>query len=426
MTFRLLRRLRTLSDDQHPAASYDVTVIGAGPAGTIAAALLKSAGLDVGVFEREKFPRFVIGESLLPICNDVLKDANLFDRVESEGYQVKNGAVFLRGDEICEYDFGQQFTDGASWTWQVPRAEFDNVLAEGVQARGVPIFFEHSVTDVGVGAAPRLSVEGPDGRRTDVRSRFIVDASGYGRVLPRHLALDKPSEQPRRRALFTHVTGDKRPAGPDAGRIWVIIHREDVWIWVIPFADGRTSVGVVAPPEYYDELPDDAESCLRSIIDSNPNARERLSGVELNFEPVAIENYSIGVKQLFGEGYCIVGNATEFLDPVFSSGVALAMQSARKACGVISRQLAGEAVDWQADYADFMMRGINTFRTFVDAWYDCTLHTIFFARDVNQEFKSMICSALAGYVWDLDNPFVRNHERKLQQLLSLVQSGETV
>ena len=414
-----------MPDNQQPASSYDVTVIGAGPAGTITAALLKAAGLEVAVFERARFPRFVIGESLLPICNDVLSDANLFDLVERQGYQVKTGAVFLRGDDVCEYDFSQQFTDGATWTWQVPRAEFDNVLAEGVRDQGVPIFFEHSVSDVEVGVAPQLGVTGPDGKSTEVRSRFIVDASGYGRVLPRTLDLDVPSEQPGRRALFTHVTGDKRPTGPDSGRIWVIIHKADVWIWIIPFADGRTSVGVVAPPAFYDDLPDDPEFCLRQIIESNPNARERLAEVDLNFAPVAIENYSIGIKQLFGEGYCIVGNATEFLDPVFSSGVALAMQSARQASGVIIRQLGGETVDWQGDYADFMMRGIDTFRTFVNAWYDCTLHTIFFAENVNQEFKSMICSALAGYVWDLENPFVRNHDRKLQQLLSLVESGET-
>ena len=416
----------TSPDRKSPASSYDVTVIGAGPAGTISAALLKAAGLDVAIFERTQFPRFVIGESLLPICNDVLTDAKLFDHVESQGYQVKTGAVFLRGEDICEYDFSQQFTDGATWTWQVPRAEFDNVLATGVQEAGVPIFFEHTINDVEVGESPQLKVAGPDGDTTDVRSRFIVDASGYGRVLPRILDLDRPSEQPRRRALFTHVTGDNRPKGPDSGRIWVIIHREDVWIWIIPFADGRTSVGVVAPPDFYNDLPDEPEDCLRTIIESNANAKGRLSDVDLTFDPISIENYSIGIKQLFGDGYCIVGNATEFLDPVFSSGVALAMQSARTSSDLIIRQLNGGTVDWQVDYADFMTRGIDTFRTFVNAWYDCTLHKIFFAPNVNQEFKSMICSALAGYVWDLENPFVRNHDRKLQQLLKLVETKKAV
>lgn len=413
-------------DKKMPNSGYDVTIIGAGPAGTISAALLKAAGLDVAVFERSRFPRFVIGESLLLICNDVLKDAKLFDRVESKGYQIKTGAVFLHGADVCEFDFSQQFTDGATWAWQVPRAEFDNVLAEGVQDMGVPIFFEHSVNDIEMGESPQLSVEGPNGKTSNVRSRFIVDASGYGRVLPRLLDLDRPSAQPRRRALFAHVIGDKRPEGPDSGRIWVIIHRADVWIWIIPFADGRTSVGIVSPPDFYDEMPKDPEDCLRAIIESNSNVRHRLNDIDLEFSPVSIENYSIGIKQLFGDGYCIVGNATEFLDPVFSSGVALAMQSARTSSGLIIRQLSGETVDWQAEYADFMTRGIDTFRTFVNAWYDCTLHRIFFASNVNQEFKSMICSALAGYVWDQENPFVRNHDRKLRQLLKLVETQEAV
>jgi flavin-dependent dehydrogenase len=413
----------TLPDNQRPDSSYDVTVIGAGPAGTITAALLKTAGLNVAVFERSAFPRFVIGESLLPICNDVLTEAKLFDRVQSQGYQVKTGAVFLRGEDVCEFDFSQQFTDGTTWTWQVPRADFDNVLANGIQALGVPIFFEHGVTDVEVGASPQLSIEASDGTRTDVQSQFIVDASGYGRVLPRLLDLDSPSDQPTRRAIFTHVTGDKRPTGANSGRIWAIIHRDDVWIWIIPFADGRTSVGVVAPQDFYDTQPDDPETCFRAIIESNSDANGRLSDTDLLFEPLSIENYSIGIKQLFGEGYCIVGNATEFLDPIFSSGVALAMQSASQASKLIIRQFGGESVDWQAEYADFMARGIDTFRSFVNAWYDGTLHDIFFASDVNPEMKSMICSALAGYVWDLENPFVRNHDRKLRQLRSLVREA---
>ena len=413
----------TLQDKQRPDSSYDVTVIGAGPAGTIAAALLKAAGLNVAVFERNAFPRFVIGESLLPICNDVLTEAKLFDRVQSQGYQVKTGAVFLRGEDVCEFDFSQQFTDGTTWTWQVPRADFDNVLADGVQAQGVPIFFEHRVTDVEVGASPQMSIAAADGTLTDVQSRFIVDASGYGRVLPRLLDLDSPSDQPTRRAIFTHVSGDKRPPGPDSGRIWAIIHRNDVWIWIIPFADGHTSVGIVAPRDFYESQPDDPEACLRAVIESNSNAKGRLADIDLLFEPISIDSYSIGVKQLFGEGYCIVGNATEFLDPIFSSGVALAMQSARQASKVIIQQFGGESVDWQRDYSDFMVRGIDTFRSFVNAWYDCTLHDIFFTPDVNPEFKSMICSALAGYVWDLDNPFVRNHDRKLRQLHSLVNAA---
>lgn len=398
----------------------DVVVIGAGPAGSICAALLNRAGIDVVVFERTRFPRFVIGESLLPICNDVLQEAGLFERIRSQGYQVKTGAVFLRGDEMCEYDFSDQFTKGATWSWQVPRAHFDNVLVEGIRESGVPICFEHDVTDVKVGEKPSVSVTGPDDEPRTVRCRFIVDASGYGRVLPKLLHLDKPSDQPRRRSLFAHVTGDKRPEGPNAGRIWIIIHEGGAWLWIIPFADGRTSVGVVADPEFYTGYPAEPAACLEAIVRSDRNASRRLEAMELEFEPVSIESYSIGIKQLFGEGYCVVGNATEFLDPVFSSGVSLAMQSASRASRCIIEQLERGTADWQGRYTDYMTRGIDTFRSFVNAWYDQTLHTVFFAPEINPEFKRMICSALAGYVWDLGNPFVSNHQRKLSQLARII------
>jgi len=403
---------------------YDVVIIGAGPAGAVSAALLNKAGVNVAVLEKTTFPRFVIGESLLPICNDVLQEAGLFERVNARGYQVKTGAVFLRGDERCEYDFSDQFTKGSTWTWQVPRADFDNVLVEIIQEQGVPVFFEHGVTNVESGDAPTVTVEAADGAVSRVSCRFVVDASGYGRVLPRLFDLDKPSTQASRRSLFAHFSGEKRPTGTDAGRIWIVVHPMGAWLWVIPFSDGRTSFGAVASPEFYDAFPDDPAECLREIIRTDPNASSRLADAEMLFDPISIEGYSVGVKQLFGDGYCLVGNATEFLDPVFSSGVTLALQSASRASSVLIRQLNGETVDWQADYADFMARGIDTFRTFVDAWYDESLHKVFFASQFNPVLKRMVCSTLAGYVWDLDNPFVRNHGRKLSQLIRIIESTE--
>ncbi len=412
-----------MADPGGPAARYDVVVIGAGPAGTTTAALLEAAGLDVAIFERSRFPRFSIGESLLPICNEILREAKLFDLVEAQGYQVKSGAVFVRGDERCEFDFARQFGDGETWTWQVPRADFDAVLAEGVSERGVSIFFEHAVTAVQVGAAPRLSVRRADGVGHEVDARFVVDASGFGRTLPRLLDLEEPSDQPVRQAIFSHVRGDRRPEGPNAGRIFVMIHRRDVWIWIIPFSDGRTSVGVVAPPDWFESLPEDPTERLRAALAAEPAAQERLGDAELLFEPRSLVGYSAAARQLFGDGYCLVGNATEFLDPVLSSGVALALSSARRASQTIVRQLEGETVDWQADYSDYMERGIDTFRTFVNAWYDGSFHEICFARPENEQFKAMICAALAGYVWNRENPFVREHKRKLKQLLRLVRAG---
>ncbi len=268
-----------MADELRPSAQYDVAVIGAGPAGTTTAALLEASGLDVAIFERSRFPRFCIGESLLPICNDVLREAGLFDVVAARGYQVKTGAVFLRGRDRCEFDFAEQFGDGATWTWQVPRADFDKVLAEAVCARGVPIFFEHTVTKVDVGAAPRLTVEARDGRCEEVNARFIVDASGFGRVLPRLLDLEEPSDQPLRQAMFTHVRGDRRPKGANSGGVVIDIPDPDVWIWIIPFAGERSSVGVVAPPEWFDALPSDPSARFRAALGAATATQARLGGM---------------------------------------------------------------------------------------------------------------------------------------------------
>lgn len=400
---------------------YDVAVIGAGPGGCIAAALLNKAGLQVGIFERARFPRFVIGESLLPRCNQVLDEACLIDRVKDQGYMVKPGALFIDGEQRRTIDFKDQSTAGWPYTWQMPRADFDNVLAEGVQAAGVSIHFEHTVSGVKLGVTPRLSVAGPEGVGREVRARFIVDASGYGRVLPRLLGLDEPSGMAMRHALFSHLRGDRRPEEASEGRTWVTVHPEGAWIWVIPFSNGLTSVGIVAEPEMLARYPDDGEARMRAIIASDPVAAEYLSSFDLAFEPRAIGGYSVAVKRLWGDGFCLVGNATEFLDPIFSSGVTLAMESGSRAAGLILRQLDGEPVDWDTEYSEYVMRGVDTFRSFVEAWYDGSFRRVLFAPDPREPITRMITSVLAGQVWDLDNPFVREPQRKLSQLVRLLE-----
>jgi flavin-dependent dehydrogenase len=456
----------------------DVLVIGAGPAGSTSAALLHRTGYTVCVLEREQFPRFQIGESLLPRCMDLLDEAGVLEAVRARGYLTKTGALFLRGDERSSFDFAEQYTRGWEWTWQVPRADFDKTLADTVASFGVPVFYRHTVTAieglsgaaaagsaatvrgaaaVGVAAAaggesaaatagpaaastgessaptsslpmvapdrasgPVVSVHDPDGHPHRIRTRFVIDASGYGRVLPRMLGLEAPSDQPLRQALFTHVRGDRRPSGPEEGRIWVCIHPRGGWIWIIPFSNGLTSVGIVAAPEFFADLPLEPEACLRAALAGEPNAAGRLEGVEFTFPPRQLKGYSASVTRVFGPGYCLVGNATEFLDPVFSSGVTLALESGNRAAKALIRSLRGEPVDWQLEYADAMKQGIDTFRTYVDTWYDGSLPRIFFAPEPNLEIKRQICSVLAGYVWDLSNPFVKHHARKVAQVARLI------
>ena len=405
----------------------DVLIIGAGPAGCVAASLLHREGFKVRVIEKQRFPRFVIGESLLPHCMDYLQEAGLLEAVAKENFIQKFGAVFHRDGGTCNFDFSAQFTEGWKYTWQVTRAEFDLALANAVQAKGIEILFEHGVSGVEFhDTHATTTVTHPDGSSRPTTSRFVLDCSGYGRVLPRLLNLEQPSHLPTREALFAHVTGDHRPEGREEGKIWACLHPSDAWLWIIPFSNGRTSVGVVATPEIFARFPGTPEEQLRAIVSTDPSAGPRLRDMQLAFAPQRIVGFSCGVKQIHGPRYALVGNATEFLDPIFSSGVTLALASASRAAKVLTRELRGETVNWQADYADWVMGGINAFHAYVAAWYDGTLPDIFFNAGRNRDIMRQVCSVLAGYVWDKSNPYVTQPERALPLLSRIIKSQASV
>jgi flavin-dependent dehydrogenase len=405
-------------------SEVDVLIIGAGPAGSIAASVLHREGFRLVVVEKQQFPRFVIGESLLPRVMNLLREAGLLEAVEKQGFLKKTGAVFRRGTEICDFDFSQQSGHGWPYTFQVTRADFDKTLADNVAGRGVEICYGHGVSAVKFDESrAHVTVELPDQSQREVTAKFVMDCSGYGRVLPKLLNLDKQSTQPLRESLFTHVTGDQRPTGDEGGKIWVCIHPDGAWIWIIPFSNGKTSVGVVATPEFYQKFPGEPAIQLRAILMSDPNAAARVGKTEFVFPPRRIGGYSCSVKQFYGPRFALVGNATEFLDPVFSSGVTLAMESAMRAAQVLTKELRGQHPDWKTEYADHLLQGVNTFRAYVNAWYDGTLCDIFFAPDRDIGVMRNICSVLAGYVWDKSNPYVTQAERALGLLSQVVTGG---
>jgi flavin-dependent dehydrogenase len=248
----------------------------------------------------------------------------------------------------------------------------------------------------------------------------VIDASGYGRVLPNLLGLNKTSGFDPRHAHFTHLQDARRPDGISGNRITVIVHRPEVWIWLIPFSNGTTSVGYVGDTQFFRAFPDEKTERMIALLKDSPHLRDRFSEQAMLFEPRTIEGYAITSSKFFGKGFVTVGNATEFLDPVFSSGVTLAMESGSVAAKLVSRKLHGETVNFQTQYVDYMMQGIHTFRTYVASWYNGDLPTIFFSQNQDPEIKKQICSVLAGYVWDLKNPFVKKHARAVKALAAAI------
>jgi flavin-dependent dehydrogenase len=400
----------------------DVLVIGAGPAGTVAASIIKKAGFSVRIVEKLKFPRFVIGESLLPRCMEALEEAGFLEAVKEKGFQEKFGAKFVNNGKVCDYLFADQFTPGYSWTWQVPRAEFDKTLADTCEKMGIPVDYETTVTGIEFNGSDSVTtIEDLSGNKSQIEARFIVDGSGYGRVIPRLFNMDKPSDLPPRKTLFTHVVDINRKMDDEPNRITIIVHQKGIWIWVIPFSNGNTSVGFVGEPGFFEStdglMP---EEQLRTLLATQPYLAERMKGVEFIFEPRTIKSWSTTTDKFYGEGFVLTGNVTEFLDPVFSSGVTLATVSSQTAAHLVIKKLQGENIDWEKEYTETMMQGINTFRSYVMAWYEGTLDTIFFADDQVAEIKSMICSVLAGYVWDTSNPYVKDHSTALTKLAKLI------
>ncbi|MEO4012385.1 NAD(P)/FAD-dependent oxidoreductase [Pseudomonas rossensis] len=399
-----------------------VVVIGAGPSGAIAAALLKRKGHDVLMIERQHFPRFSIGESLLSHCLDFVEEAGMLEAVNAAGFQLKNGAAFAWGEQYSAFDFGETFSNGKPTTFQVQRADFDKLLADQAALQGVEVRYGEAIVSVDFTLPkPQLDVLREDGSQYRVEADFVLDASGYGRVLPRLLDLEAPSNFPVRQAVFTHVEDHIDNPTFEREKILITTHpiHRDIWFWTIPFSNGRCSVGVVAAAEHFDGRMENLDECLRGFIAETPSLAGVLNNAVWDTPARTIGGYSANVKTLHGPGFALLGNAAEFLDPVFSSGVTIAMRSASMAVGVLHRQLQGENIDWQTEFAIPLKRGVDTFRCYVEGWYAGTFQDVIYHEGGSPDIRRMISSILAGYAWDERNPFVAEPKRRLRMLSEL-------
>ncbi|QFU24832.1 tryptophan 7-halogenase [Shewanella eurypsychrophilus] len=411
---------------QGAPATYDVAIIGAGPSGSIAASLLHQQGKRVIVIEKQDFPRFSIGESLLPACMQIIAEANMLEAVNKAGFQFKNGAAFSHKGQSSQFDFTNKFTQGPGTTFQVERASFDKLLADTAQSQGVEIRFGESVEAIDLSQEPKLTIRNRDGQVYSIQAKYLLDASGFGRVLPQLLDLEKPSSLPSRTAVFTHIRDNidasiADNAHFDRQKILISVHPEnkDIWYWLIPLGKNLCSLGVVAEPHLLGDAKQNLQEVLLKMLKQEPSLNKLLANAEITRECASLKGYSANVSTLATDKFALLGNAGEFLDPVFSSGVTIAMQSASMAAKCVVRQLNGEQLDWDTEYAKPLMRGVDTFRTYVEAWYDGRFQDVIFFDKPDEKIKQMICSILAGYAWDEANPFVNDSERRLNMIVEL-------
>lgn len=398
----------------------DIAVIGAGPAGSTAATCLADCGWQVRVVERSHFPRFTIGESLLPQCMDLLAQADLLEAAQQAGFQVKRGVRFGRDQRVGRFHFTDAHGTNWDWTWHVQRAEFDDRLAREAIRRGADIGFGETVerVDWTTPNKPSLTVRREDGSVFNLKSRFILDASGPGRVLPKLLALEADASDSGRSALFTHINDGIDSPEFHRDELMISVHpdRSDVWYWLIAFTDGRASLGVVGDSSFIANQGNDADSRLKTLINQEPQLAELLANASYTDPVLSAGQFTVPVERLQGRDFALLGSAGEFVDPIFSSGVTVALRSAIDASDLVDRQLRGETVDWQARYERPLREGLEVFRSYVDAWYDASLQNVLFAAEPPPDVRKRVGSVLAGYVWDHDNPFVAEPRRRLRTL----------
>ena len=323
----------TIHPPEADLAGCDVAVIGGGPAGSTVAALLADSGYRVQLIEKARHPRFHIGESLLPANLRLFERLGVGDAVREIG-MMKTAAEFISpqyGDRIERFRFADAWDKSMPYAYQVRRSELDDILLRNAAAHGVEVVQGCQARDVDFldgGASVMVSAMHDDGRPHRCRARFLVDASGRDTLLANRLHTKRRNEKHNSSALYAHFRGARRHAGADEGNI-SIYWFEHGWFWFIPLADGATSVGAVVWPHYLKQRGrgTSIEAFFLETIALCPALAERLADAQLMMGVQATGNFSYSGDITHGRNFVLLGDAFAFIDPVFSSGVMLAMQS---------------------------------------------------------------------------------------------------
>jgi len=386
------------------AFDCDVLVVGGGPGGSTTAALLQRRGWRVIQLEKDRHPRFHIGESLLPCNLPIMEELGVLEKVRALGV-VKHGADFPspRPEGYQTFHFRRALGGSPPHAFQVKREEFDQMLFEHARENGVDARERVKVEKVeieGVGKA-LAHARDADGNALAIRARYFVDASGRDTLLGTALKLKRRNESHQSAAIFAHFRGVEFRPGEDAGNI-SIYNFEHGWCWFIPLRDGVMSVGCVCFPEYLKTRRGKNEEFLLQTLQMMPEAWQRMANAGMISDVRVTGNYSYTCERMAGPGWVMVGDAFAFVDPVFSSGVYLAMHSGKQAAALVDdilREPSREAA-LQAKFADRIRRGVKVFSWFIYRFNSPAMRGLFSAPRNIWRVEDGVISMLAGDVFD--------------------------
>lgn len=387
---------------------YDAIVIGGGPAGATAAALLAEKGRRVLVLEKDQFPRYKIGESLMPFCWYTLNRLGLVEEMNARAFTKKYSVQFVTSDgrQSQPFYFFQHYDHPSSTTWQIERSDFDQMMLENARSKGAEVRQRMTVQRViknDTGRVTGVEAFGPHGDRLEVFAPVTIDCSGREQVATAREGWRMRDPQLNKLAVWTYYRGAKRDPGIDEGNTTVAYVSGRGWFWYIPLRDDMVSVGIVADKEYLFSGSKVPAEIISREIERNAWIKEHLEGAEQVGEYHVTSEFSYRSKYCAADGLLLAGDAFAFLDPVFSSGVFLALKSGEMAADAVDAALtAGDTSGKRfTAYGEHLCRGIENMRKLVYAFYDKDFS---FGRMLKAypEHRGLLTDSLIGDLFDVD------------------------